>query len=162
MAKYPRSRALDRIRLLSRQMSRVEDELFPCEDANPCEICQRITREGLSSGFTHRNFAGLVTSSSRGCNLCKLLKLACLQTQGRDFEVSEGSIRDTDQLILERIEAEGHLDIPIHLRCARSYFSEHILSEVIHLTWKPTDGLAIIGLYGDSGLLLSIPSQLTY
>jgi hypothetical protein len=160
MVKRSRAHALDRIQLLSRHIIRSEDEMFPYEESNPCEICKRITLGSLASGYMHRNFAGLVESSSRGCNLCTLLKLACFQTQGRDNELSETSIQDAEQQILGRLELEGQLDIPVQLRCTRSNFSDNFLSEVVQLTWKSTDGPAIIGLYKDNGMLQSMISWL--
>jgi hypothetical protein len=160
MKRLPRKRILDRIQLLACHMSRPDDEMFPCEDANPCEICQRITLGGLISGYTHRNFIGLVKSSSQGCKLCTLLKIACLRIQGTDFDLNSARhVQDAEEQLLQRMDIEGQHDNPVQLRSTTSNFSDVFLSEVIHLSWKLTDKLAILGLYKDYSMTSSLISQ---
>jgi hypothetical protein len=149
---------MDRIQLLARHMSRPDHEIFPCENANPYEICQRITLRGLISGYTHRNFTGLVKSSSQGCKLCTLLKIACLQIQGTDFDLSSArDVQDAEEQLLQLMKIEGQHDNPVRLRSIPSKFSAY-LSEVIHFTWRLTDRPAILGFYKDECMITSLIS----
>lgn len=160
MTSRSRAGVLDRIRLLSRHMSRREDEMFPYEDANPCDTCQRVTLERLTSGYTHRNFTGLVKSSSEGCKLCALLKHVCLRIQDSGCGLSNPSkIRDTENQLLQQIEEERHTDIPVQLRCRLSKYSDNYLSEVVQLNWRLTDGPGTLGLYKDSGRFKSLKAR---
>jgi hypothetical protein len=88
MKRSARASLLERVQQVARHVSNLDDELFPCEDANLCEVCQRITLEELSTGFAHHNFAGLVKSLSKGCKICTLLKLAHLQTKCTYLDIS--------------------------------------------------------------------------
>jgi hypothetical protein len=99
-----RARLLERVQQVARHVSNLDDELFPYEDANPCEVCQRITLEELSSGYTHHNFAGLVKSSSKGCKICILLKLACLRTQYIYLDIGDQTqIRLAEEQLLQAL-----------------------------------------------------------
>ena len=139
-------------------MSNPDNDLFPYEDANPCEICQRITLERLSAGYTHLNFAGLVKSSSRGCKVCTLLKLACLKSQCEHID-----IRDQTQIcvaegqLLQGVEAEGYVDIPVQLSSFQERASETCLSPKIQVKCHVSKwGLTNLGLYKDSRKLQAL------
>jgi hypothetical protein len=157
MKRSTRARLLERVRQVARHVSNLDDELFPYEDANPCKVCQRITLEELSSGFAHHNFAGLVKSSSKGCKICTLLKSACLQTQCTYLDISDlTQIRLTEEQLLQSIEAEGHVDIPVHLSCSQPKASKASLGNLVQvkchiIKW----GLTVLGLYKDNGKLWS-------
>jgi hypothetical protein len=157
MKSTSRARLLDRLQKVSRHINKPDDELFPYEDANPCGICQRITLKGLSSQYTHHNFAGLVKSSSQGCKLCTLLKLACLQTQCTYLYIGDQTqIQLAEEQLLQRIESEGLVDIPVQLSCSQSMASGASLSEVVNVKCHVTKwGSTVLGLYKDKGMLHS-------
>ena len=109
---------------------RLEEDMFPYEDANACEACRGINVHALLSanGYRHKRLAMVIVSGRDGCKICGLL-LDELTKYGRlGFE------RSTNE--------------PVVLRLANASGTPYCQDQV----WVKAGKLsAIIGLYTDEG-----------
>jgi hypothetical protein len=65
-------------------------------------------------------------------------------------------IRLAEEQLLQRIESEGLVDIPVQLSCSQLMASEASLSEVVNVKCHVTKwGSTVLGLYKDKGMLHS-------
>jgi hypothetical protein len=128
----------------------IHDGYTPFEDADACDICQRITTERILTkhGFCHCvSYAELETSVKYGCKLCTIILLA-IEREASSLVASLADFR-----------SETSCNLTLRLRALTSGEGENTdLVEIRLVTTIPRldiasvdDRIAMVGLYTDGG-----------
>jgi len=126
------------------------DGYTPFEDAEACEVCQRITIERLLSQYGYRHcgsYVELQTSARYGCKLCTIILLAIER---------EGSSR-----FASMVEFRSDISSNLTLKLRAIKKSQVLNTDLVEIRLGTTtprhnfalvdDKLATVGLYTDAG-----------